>query len=154
MARAARIVDASGGYYHVISRGNNKAVIFHDACDFRAFLSVVKAAYAIVPFKLHNYVLMANHYHLLIEMPENRGSELKIVMKMINQSYSSHYRKRYRFVGRIWQGRYKSFIITTDSYFQSCGAYIEANPVRAGIVTVPSAYPWSSASNGERGLSP
>lgn len=154
MPRTARIVDPAGGYSHVICRGNNKAVIFHDACDYRAFLRVVVESQNLMPFEVPFFALMPNHYHLLIKMPENLGEGLGLVMKRINQDYSLHYRKRYGFVGRIWQGRFKSFIIDTDAYMQTCGIYIEANPVRAGIARKADEYAWSSAPNGERGLSP
>ena len=154
MARTARIIDPSGGYYHVINRGNNRAAIFHDAFDFKAFLRIVEETRNEVAFRMPYYVLMSNHYHLLLMMPPDRGRDLKDVMKTVNQAYSLYYRRKYRFIGRIWQGRFKSFIITSDTYFHACGRYIEANPVRAGIVTDPSEYPWSSATSGERGLSP
>jgi len=65
-------------------------------------------------------------------------------MKQLNLAYLYHYRKKYKYWGHLWQGRYKSLIVARDEYLIKCGRYIEENPVRAKIVKRSEDYPWSS----------
>ncbi len=141
MPRSARLV-ATDLPHHVIMRGNNRRHVFHDDADQLKYLSLLAQVKKKFGFKLYHYVLMGNHVHLLIEVAAR--NELAAVMQGINQRYSLWYKKKYGFVGHLWQGRYASFIIDTDAYLLTCGIYIELNPVRAGIVERPEDYPWSS----------
>ncbi len=94
-------------------------------------------------FKLYHYVLMTNHVHLVLE-PTETGGSLAEIMKGINLSYAQHFKRKFKHIGHFWQDRYKSIIISKDDYLLACGGYVELNPVRAGMVTEPRAYRWSS----------
>jgi putative transposase len=80
--------------------------------------------------------------HLILETtPKTNLSKL---MKQINLRYAFHFRRRNRYFGHLWQGRFKSLLIERDRYLMECGRYIERNPVRAKIVDNPGDYPWST----------
>lgn len=85
---------------------------------------------------------MNNHVHLLLE--PSTSDVLSRFMLKLNLAYAHYFQKKYGGVGHLWQGRYKSILVAKDSYCLSCAAYIELNPVAAGIVQDPEAYPWSS----------
>ena len=93
-------------------------------------------------FRLYHYCLMGNHVHLVIEPTEN--TNMGKMMKQINLSYMHYYRRKYKYFGHFWQGRYKSLLIDRSEYMLMCGKYIELNPVRAKIVKTPEEYKWSS----------
>lgn len=137
-----RILDPDG-YYHVICRGNNKAVIFQDANDYKKYKEFLAVYKNKTPFSLYHYALMPNHVHLIVRA--ERGQSLSEIMKRINHSYSLYHKRRYDFVGHLWQGRFKSKLIDTEAYMLTCGIYIALNPVRANIVEHAPDYPWSSA---------
>lgn len=73
-------------------------------------------------------------------------------MKQLNLCYFNYYKKKYDYSGHLWQGRFKSNIIETDSYLLQCGKYIELNPVRAGIVNLPEEYRFSSYNHYAKGI--
>jgi putative transposase len=141
MPRAARQVDQNG-IYHVICRGNNKSMIFHDENDRLFYKALLKDTKNRLPFRLLHYVLMGNHVHLLIALEP--AGPLSNIMKKISQSYAEYYCRRYGHVGHVWQGRYKNLHVNRDSYLLACGIYIEMNPVRANITASPGEFPWSS----------
>jgi putative transposase len=85
---------------------------------------------------------MPNHIHLLIEV--KHPSMLNKIMRSINLAYTLHYNYKYNKVGHLWQDRYKSKLIEKDSYLLECIKYIEANPLRATLVTNIDQYPWCS----------
>src|SRR3989338_10445832 len=85
---------------------------------------------------------MSNHFHLLIQIMKER--DLSRLMQGISQTYAKYHKRLYRTSGYLFQGRYKSFLIEKDEYLIGCDRYIERNPIRAGIVTDLSKYPWSS----------
>jgi len=91
--------------------------------------------------KIHAYVLMSNHYHLLIETPK---ANITKAMHDINGGYANWYRTKYRLIGSIFQGRYKAIIVEKDEYLLVLSAYIHLNPVKAGMVHKPEEYVWSS----------
>ena len=90
---------------------------------------------------LYCYVLMDNHYHLFLQTP---NPNLCQAMHHLNSSYSNWINKKYQIVGSIFQGRYKSIIVDSESYALSLNAYIHLNPVRSGYVSDPTKYKWSS----------
>ena len=92
---------------------------------------------------MYFYCFMPNHIHMIIE-PAHFNVMPKF-MHGLALSYAKYYRRQYEGDGHVWTGTYKSKNIEKDSYLQQCGLYIEANPVRAGIVKNPEDYPWSSA---------
>jgi putative transposase len=91
---------------------------------------------------VHAYVLMTNHVHLLVtpEAPENVSN----LMKHVGQRYAQYVNRKHRRTGSLWEGRFRSSIVDSERYLLVCQRYIELNPVRAGMVRNPVAYPWSS----------
>lgn len=140
MARKARIWWP-GASYHIMIRGNHRLEIFRDDEDRQYFLSVLAQVQEKYPFHLHAYCLMTNHVHFELETAD---IELGKIMKMINMRYAIYFNKKYRFVGQLLQGRFRSETIMDDRYFLSINRYIHLNPVKAHIVADPKEYPWSS----------
>ena len=132
----------SRSYYHVMTRGNNKNVVFRSDEDCRYYLELLFKYKIEHPFDLYHYCLMPNHIHLLIQTKS--AADFAIFMKKINLAYFYHYKKEYGWVGHFWQDRYKSQPVGKDAYFVQCGKYIELNPVRAGLVLKPEDYIYSS----------
>ena len=142
MPRTARIVDPSGGTYHITCRGNNRKPVFKDRRDFSTYIHMLRELKRRYGFRLLHYVLMTNHVHLIVQ-PKS-GFDLRHVMKSLNQGYSLHWKRRYGHIGHLWQDRYKSPIIGTDAHLLTAGIYVELNPVRAGMTISADTYEWSS----------
>lgn len=140
MARQLRI-EYESAFYHVTSRGNQKELIFWDDKDREEFKKILKRTKERYGYLLHAYVLMDNHYHLLIETPKANISQ---IMQNINTSYTVYVNRRLKRAGHLFQGRYKAFIVDKENYLLELGRYIHLNPVRAGIVKRPEDYKWSS----------
>ncbi len=142
MPRTARIV-MDGGTYHVLTRGNNSQPVFHGDPDFQRYLQALSTYAREHHLKVYHFVLMPNQVHLVLEVA--RGASLSKAMLGLNLTYALYYRTRYRYSGHLWQGRFKSLLIDRETHLLACGRYVELTPVRAGVVTDPAAYPWSSA---------
>ena len=141
MARKPRNIVA--GYpYHAIVRGNNRQAIFFDDEDRRNYRSVLQAACSAYGLAVHAFALMSNHVHLLVT--PSRPDSLALVMQAVGRQYVRYFNRRHGRTGTLWEGRYRASIIQEDRYFLACQRYVEMNPVRAGMVTVPEAFPWSS----------
>jgi len=140
MARPLRI-EYEGAFYHVTSRGNERKRIFHSKYDYEKFKSYLKESQEKYGYFLHCYVLMSNHYHLLIETPE---ANLSQIMHYINGAYTNYINRRKMRSGHLFQGRYKAILLDRDSYLLELSRYIHLNPVRANIVEAPLTYPYSS----------
>jgi REP element-mobilizing transposase RayT len=140
MARQLRI-EYEGAFYHITSRGNQKERIFWDDKDREEFQKILKRTKERYKYLLHTYVLMDNHYHLLIETPY---ANIKQVMQNINTSYTVYVNRRHKRAGHLFQGRYKAFIVDKESYLLELGRYIHLNPVRARIVKRSEDYKWNS----------
>ncbi len=140
MARPLRI-QHEGAFYHVTSRGNERKRIFFSKADYDRFKTYLEEAREKYAYRLHCYVLMPNHYHLLIETP---GGNLSKVMHYINGSYTNYINRRKGRTGHLFQGRYKAILVDKDNYLLELSRYVHLNPVRAGIVERPEAYPYSS----------
>lgn len=140
MARPLRI-EYEGALYHVTARGNEKRKVYFTETDYKKFLEYVKQAAEKYGIVLHCYVLMSNHYHLIIETPE---ANLSKAMHHINSSYTAYINRKRNRAGHLFQGRYKAIVVDKDSYLLELSRYIHLNPVRAGIVEKPEDYPWSS----------
>ena len=141
MARLPRIV-IPGQPQHAIVRGNNRGVIFRADADYSFYLEKLKAACDQHGCQLHAYILMTNHVHLLIT-PETESSLAK-TLQMLGRYYVQYFNYRYHRTGTLWEGRYKAALIDSESYLLTCMRYVELNPVRAGMVSHPSEYRWSS----------
>ena len=141
MPRGARIL-LTNMYYHIINRGNQKQSIFLAEHDFRKYLEILKHYKKKYAFKLFGYCLMPNHVHLILH--PKHPDELAIFMQGLTQAYTIWFNKKYRKVGHLWQGRFKSMLIHKDNYFLDCVYYVECNPVRAELSLSPNDYTWSS----------
>ena len=141
MARPLRI-EYPGATYHVTSRGNERKAIFRGDLDRRKFLELLSSSVEQFILQLHAYVLMDNHYHLLVETPEGGLSR---AVRYLNGVYTQYFNRRHRRVGHLFQGRYKAILIDKDSYLMELSRYIHLNPwrVRSGVKD-PLRYRWSS----------
>src|SRR3989344_2909123 len=132
----------SKSFYHVMTRGNNKNVVFRTNADYQYFLSLISKYKADHPFDLYHYCLMPTHTHFLIQTKDVHN--FSTFMKKLNLAYFHHYNQEYGWVGHFWQGRFKSQPIGKDAYFIQCGKYIELNPIRKNLVDKPEDYQYSS----------
>jgi putative transposase len=126
MTRPLRIL-VPGGYYHVTCRGNDRRAIYRDDRDRSVFLEKLQGSLANYQVELHAYVLMSNHFHLLVATPKGNLSEF---MRHFNISYTAAYNRRHRRVGHLYQGRYKAILVDQDSYLLELSRYVHLNPVR------------------------
>jgi REP element-mobilizing transposase RayT len=126
MARPLRI-QYPDAVYHVTCRGNAKQKIFRDDADRSRFLQLLKQSGNSYTVKLHSYVLMHNHFHLLVETPLANLSEF---MRHFNITYIGHFNRRHHRVGHLYQGRFKAIIVDKDTYLSVLSRYIHLNPVR------------------------
>ena len=139
MARRPRVDLA--GYHHIINRGVNRTDVFNDSGDKEMFLKILCKSLKSHNAILHSYCLMDNHYHLLIETSQEN---LSLLMRNINANYAIYFNKLNNRTGHLWQGRFKSRYITSESYLHELLRYIEHNPLRAKIVNSLHDYPYTS----------
>lgn len=141
MARLPRLT-VPGYPHHIIQRGNNRQPIFAGNADYEVLLSMlaehaVKSAVAI-----HAYVLMSNHFHLLVTPDKAEG--IPAMMQSVGRRYVRYFNQQQGRTGTLWEGRYKSTLIQAERHLLACMVYFDLNPVRAGMVRDPADYPWSS----------
>ena len=141
MARLPRLC-VPGYPHHLIHRGNDRQVVFREQADYEAFLGLMSQYAQAEKVAVHSYVLMSNHFHLLAT-PDESGS-LPRMMQAFGRRYSQYFNRRYARTGTLWEGRYRATVIQTDRYLLACMAYLDLNPVRAGMVQRPADYAWSS----------
>lgn len=140
MARPLRI-EYEGAVYHVTARGNERRKIYFTKTDYDKFLQYVAEAKKKYGIQIHGYVLMTNHYHLIIETPK---ANLGRAMHHINSSYTIYLNRKRNRAGHLFQGRYKAILIEKDRYLAEISRYIHLNPVKAKIMEKPEEYPYSS----------
>jgi putative transposase len=140
MARLLRI-DQEDTFYHVLNRGNERRAIFRDDHDREGFLDRLGRCSQRFSLGVYAYVLMGNHYHLLVRTSE---ANLSAAIQWLGVSYSTWHNVRHRRSGHLFQGRFKSFLIAEDAYLYRLLLYIHRNPLRAKIVERLADYPWSS----------
>lgn len=141
MPRRARVV-VGGWCYHVVSRGNNRATVFHEPSDFHSFLDLIDRAQQQLPVDLLAACLMPNHFHVVLRPRE--PADLGRWVHWLLTSHSSRHHRRQESTGRIWQGRFKSFAIQDDRHLVTVLRYVERNALRAGLVTHAEEWPWGS----------
>ena len=141
MARGARIQIADLAH-HIINRGNNRSDIFRAEQDYLFFLVALRDASVRHRLDVHAYALMTNHFHIVATPRTERG--LSEAMHAVGTKYSGYFNRRHARTGSLFEGRFKSSVIDTDSYWFTCMRYVELNPVRAGLVSDPADYRWSS----------
>jgi putative transposase len=140
---ARRRLFIRGLSHHVIHRGNNRGNVFIDDRDRRQFLWLLRKAATKCRVEIHCYVLMRTHYHLIATAHDDKG--LSRMMQSLGRRYVRYFNDRHRRTGTLWEGRYRASLIGDERYWLTCLRYIELNPVRAGIVSDPRHYEWSSA---------
>ncbi len=140
MARPLRI-EYENAFYHIIQRGLERREIFSDDHDKKRFLSYIDQAHTAYEAVIHTYILMDNHYHLILETPR---ANLSKIMHYLNTSYAAYYNVKHRRRGPLYQGRFKAILVEEDEYLHHLSGYIHLNPVRAKITTDPKTYTWSS----------
>ncbi len=140
MARPLRI-EFADGYYHVTSRGNQRAQIFLDDSDRREWLAIVEQVAERFGWRVYAYCQMGNHYHLLVRTPE---PNLARCMRHLNGLYTQRFNRQHHRCGHLLQGRYHAVIIDDQRYLLEVIRYVLLNPVRAGMVSTAAEWPWSS----------
>ena len=126
MARPLRI-DLAHGWYHVTARGLERCAIFKDDRDRAHFLELIGESVARFGVVVHAYVLMDNHYHLLVETP---AANLSQAMQWVNVSYSVWFNRRRGRVGPVFQGRFKAVVVEAEAYAVELSRYVHLNPAR------------------------
>lgn len=140
MPRKNRIHYRSA-FHHVMLRGNNRKNIFYKREDYQIFLDTIRAAADAYNFKTHLYCLMTNHIHLVVEVGDIPISR---IMQSVSSRYAKLHNKKYNKIGQLFQGRFKSKLISDDYYLMELCYYIHMNPIRAKICRSLDEYQWSS----------
>ena len=141
MARLPRLVLPNHPH-HIIQEGNDRQLIFREDEDYQRFLVWLKESAREFKVAVHAFVLMPNHLHLLASPSTEEG--LARMMQRVGRYYVPWFNQKYQRLGGLFRGRFKTSLIDSDRYFMMCSRYIEFNPVRSGIVSDPTDYPWSS----------
>ena len=148
MPRRQRL-QVAGVPVHIIQRGNNRQACFFAEDDYLFFLDHLARIAKRVRCALHAYVLMTNHFHLLLTPELPAGPSL--LMKFLGQRYVQYANRTYKRSGSLWEGRFRSSLVQTAHYVLGCYRYIEMNPVRANMVSHPIDYRWSSYGTNAQG---
>lgn len=141
MPRMARVVLAQYPH-HIVQRGHNRQVVFAEPEDYRRYLETLRTFKSEYGVDVYAYCLMTNHVHLLLAPSDSMG--IGKLMKRLAGRQTRHHNRLEGRSGTLWEGRYKSSLVDSDSYLLACCRYIELNPVRARMVENPEDYPWSS----------
>src|SRR5262245_12519124 len=131
MARSLRY-QITGLTHHVIQRGNDKCDIFRAGDDYERFLTILVDACTLHNVTVNSYTLMTNHVHLMMTPHIDRA--LSPAMQAIGRSYVHYFNRVHERTGGLFEGRYRSTVIDTETYWFTCARYVELNPVRAGLV--------------------
>jgi len=141
MARRPRLDMA--GYHYVVNRGVARSNIFTSPSDKEKFLQILCKACKLYDVVVHDYCLMDNHYHLLLE---TKQENLSLIMRQINSYYAIYFNKKESRVGHLWQGRFRSWYVLNEEYLYFLLRYIEYNPIKANLSNKPGEYPYTLAS--------
>ena len=147
MPRTARKISETG-IYHVMLRGINRQNIFEDDQDRLYFMSVLASCKKVSGFRLHAFVLMSNHIHLLLEPLDEA---LDMIFRRIGTRYAVWYNRKYQRAGHLFQDRFRSENVSTVQYYQTVLRYILQNTMKAGMEKHPGEYRWSSYTAYEKG---
>ena len=142
MPRGVRI-SFENAFFHIFNRGLNKQKIYIDNQDYVTFLKrlVILKKDKEFDHSIYAYVLMPNHFHLLIQTRKNSISQ---IMTSLLTSYSMYFNRKYERIGILFQNRFKSKLCDKETYFLGASRYILLNPIEAGLVKNLIDYPWSS----------
>lgn len=142
MGRKPRI-EFNGAVYHVIQRGNNKEYIFKSIEHKKYLLTKITEIKKLMDFEVFGFVLMDNHYHMVIKCHEDSISSL---MHRINGDFGKYYNISFKRSGHVFQGRYKGILVKDNKHLLSLLRYVHQNPVKANICKRVCDYKWSSDS--------
>jgi putative transposase len=140
MARPLRI-EFPDALYHVTSRGNERRAIFRTNQDRKTFLDFLGQAAKRFGWSITAYVLMTNHFHLVIQTPK---PNLSLGMQWLNGTYVGWFNRIHKRCGHLYQGRFKARLVQKELYFAEVLRYVVLNPVRAHMVERPEDFKWSS----------
>jgi putative transposase len=126
----------------VIQRGNNRQAVFFAEVDYQRYLSDLGEIATDTDCRIHAFVLMTNHVHLLVTPTVADG--ISKLMQGLGRRYVGYFNRTHQRTGTLWEGRHKASLVAEDHYLLACMRYIELNPVRAGMVKHPGDYRWSS----------
>ena len=138
MARRPRLDMA--GFHHIVNRGVARDNVYKCDADKEKYLEILCKACKTYKVNVHDYCLMDNHYHLLIE---TTSENLSLFMRQINSNYAIYFNKKYKRTGHLWQGRYKSWYIVEEQYLYDLFRYIEHNPIEAKMSNKVGEYPFT-----------
>jgi REP element-mobilizing transposase RayT len=134
-------LEHPGAVWHVTSRGNERRQVFRDDVDREGWLALLGKVVVLFAWRLHGYVMMGNHYHLIVETPT---PSLSRGMRHLNGVFTQAFNRRHQRVGHLFQGRFKSILVEKESHLLELLRYVVLNPVRAGLVRSPGEWAWSS----------
>ena len=129
---------------HIIQRGVNKQICFASDDDMAAYANWLFQGSLKFGVLIHAWVFMTNHVHLL--MTPTQDQSISDCMQYLGRLYVRYFNYRYKRTGTLFEDRFKSHPVQSTQYLMACSRYIELNPVRAGMVTAPAEYKWSSYS--------
>lgn len=140
MSRPLRIYYPNA-HYHVHARGNERRRIFWEDREFEWFCDLLGETCQKFDIKLYAFVLMPNHFHLMLSTPQ---ANLSRAMHWLKTSYTVWLNRRRERVGHLFQGRFCGKLVEDESHFLELSRYIHLNPVRSRLVELPEHYPWNS----------
>jgi putative transposase len=140
MTRPLRL-EHHDAFWHIHQRGNERRDIFLDDADRIKFLTLLGVTCEKYRWRLLTYVLMTNHYHLVIQTPD---LTLSSGMHWLDQTYAQFFNRRHERVGHLFQGRFTSHLIQKGPHLNEVLRYVVLNPVRAAMVDDPADYRWSA----------
>lgn len=140
MPRGPRFVFKNA-FYHVFNRGINKQDIFLSDSDYKFFLKKLRDLKSKYDHSIYAFCLMPNHFHISIQ---TRKTPISKIMSSLVTSYSMYFNRVHKHFGSVFQNRFKSILIESDSYFLKLSQYIYLNPVKANLVSDPLLYKYSS----------
>jgi REP element-mobilizing transposase RayT len=130
-----------GGVYHVITRGNRRQRIFVARNDAPCFLGLLARVVRTLGWRCHDYCLMPNHYHAVVQTP---AADLAVGMQRLNGVYAKWFNHHHGVEGHLFERRYRAIVIETDGQLLAVSRYLALNPVAAGLCDDPADWLWSS----------
>jgi putative transposase len=129
--------------HHVTQRGHDQNTVFVESRDYEYYLANLIEFGSHYNVGVYAYCLMTNHVHLIL-VPKANGADISKLMRRLSARQTRRVNRLENRMGTLWSGRFKCSVIDTDSYLLACLRYVELNPIRAGIVSQPEDYRWSS----------
>lgn len=136
----------------MLNRANHGAEIFHCAADYRAFLALIEASQRRLPLQIIAACLMPNHFHLVVR--QSGASDIPRWLQWMCTTHARHHHAQHRSFGRLWQGRYRAFLVQSDHYLITLLRYVERNALRKNLVARAEDWLWGSLNWRLTGLSP